>query len=210
MIAFEASLSVVGASLSDAGRRELELAIQEVNEPGPFLALTHGDVAPGNAFFDGRQLRLFDFETSDLRHALLDGSFARLRYLHSVWAGRIPDPIQHRIMEPYRAELVRGCPEAAVDHRFNHALLSCAFAWVAALCEELPSAWHADRKWGRATTRQRLVAALEHFHELALACGEFEALATDVLNLAIHLRHHWPPSDCDIPTFPALQNLDVS
>ncbi len=51
MVVFEASLNVVGASLSDAGGRELELTIREVNKPGAFLALRHGDVAPGNAFF---------------------------------------------------------------------------------------------------------------------------------------------------------------
>jgi len=206
MRSFEDALGAVGGSLSPGGRREIERAIVEVIDPGPFLVFTHGDVAPGNAFYNGSHVRLFDFETSDVRHALLDGSFARLRYLHSVWARRIPNAVQHRIMDAYRAELVAGCPEAAEDDLFDVALLSCSFAWVAALCEELPAAWREDRKWGRATMRQRIVAALEHFHRLALERGTFEALAADLHTVQVRLEARWPQADCTLPTFPAFHD----
>ena len=77
---------------------------------GPFLAFTHGDPTIGNVFIRDGEARLIDLETGEFRHALVDGSFARLRYLHSVWARRLPFSTQRRMLEAYRGELVYGCP----------------------------------------------------------------------------------------------------
>jgi hypothetical protein len=162
-------------------------------EPGPFHGLTNGDATSGNAFYRDGRVRLFDLETAGFRNALIDGSVCRLRHLHSVWARALPVTVQHRMQDAYRTELVRGCPEASDDRLFGPHLLAASAAWMAALCEELPAAIERDRTWGRATIRQRIVAALEHFERLADEWHTASALATHASEMSARLRQRWPP-----------------
>lgn len=67
--------------------------------PGPREVLTHGDPTPANAFLaDDGEVLLLDVETSAPRHAMVDGAFANLRYLHSVWARALPESLLHAIL----------------------------------------------------------------------------------------------------------------
>ncbi len=192
-----------GARVSRALEREVQAAAAAIRAPGPFLALTHGDATPGNAFYADGRVRLFDLETASFRHALLDGAFARLRYLYSVWARRVPDAVQRRTLEAYRRELVRGCPAAADDPSFAHALLACSAGWLAALCAHLPSVTDEDKRFGRSTWRQRIVAGLDHFVALAADLGAFTALADGCTDMAHRLRLRWPTGDCALPSYEA-------
>ena len=56
-----------------------------------------------------------------------------------------------------------------------------------------------DKRWGRSTRRQRIVAALEHFVRLAEELNRFPALAQAAHHTAHHLRKSWPASDCELP-----------
>ncbi len=80
-----------------------------------FTTWSHGDWTPANAFYDPSwdevAVRFFDLETGGWRHALLDGVYPRLRYIHSVWARRIPGDLQRRSDDVYREELARGIPD---------------------------------------------------------------------------------------------------
>jgi hypothetical protein len=187
-----AMLAGEGVLMTPALERDVASAIAALRDPGPFLAFTHGDAAIGNVFYlpDGTA-RLIDFETSDFRHALLDGCYARMRYLVSVWARRMPHDIQQRLLAAYRAELATGCPAATDDARFNHALASCSAAWLATIVSWLPSVVEADRKRGRSTVRQRIVTALDHFAVLSAETGYYGALAEASDTLAGRLRREW-------------------
>lgn len=199
-----------GIALSRASKQELESARKEITEPGPFLCFTHGDSTLSNAFYTDGAIHLFDFETAAFRHALLDGTFSRLRYLHSVWARHLPLPIQQQMQHAYRQALIDGCPQAADDRRFEHAFICCAAAWMAGLCSFLPTVTQQDKRWGRSTLRQRIVAALEHFVYLAEELNRFPALAESAHHIAHQLRKTWPASDCQLPLAKAFREAGAT
>ncbi len=182
---------------------EVETAIDEIRRPGGFLAFTHGDSTPANAIFDGSRVVLFDLEASGYRHALLDGSFPRIRYIHSLWARRIPLEVQRSLVDEYRRELVPGCPEAADDDRFDRAMACCGAGWLAGVLGLLPSVVERDRRWGVSTNRQRVIAALDHFASLSAELGRLPAIAAISAALAQQLRERWPESDCTLPLYRA-------
>jgi len=191
----------LGVEPSHGFEAELHLAAAEILEPGEFLVFTHGDATPANAFYDGETVRFLDFETCGFRHALLDGSFAPLRYLHSVWARRLPLSLREAALAAYREELVKGCPLAADDERFQRATAACAAAWLAGLCRLLEGVMEDDQRWGLSTNRQRIVAGLEHAAEVC--AGPFDAIARTAERLGKRLRGIWPLEDCDLRSYRA-------
>jgi hypothetical protein len=139
-----------------------------------------------------------DFEASGYRHALLDGSYSRIRYLHSAWARQIPVPIQRRMLSVYRKELARGCEAAANDDRFHAALIACSAGWLAGLLRLLPEVRDGDKCWGRSTNRQRILAALEHFSLLAKELDRFPATGETAMGMAANLRRQWGAEGSDM------------
>ncbi len=200
-----AVLSDLDVRVSAQVEREAAAAAAELLDPGPFLAFTHGDATPANFLCTPSGPRLFDLETGGYRHALVDGAYPRIRYLYSVWARLIPEPVPRRVLQAYREELVRGCAEAADDARWNRALASCALAWLAALCAFLPSVQEGDRRWGRSTVRQRVVAGLEHFAGTSEELAEFLATGEAAGWAAQHLRTIWPGADTVMPLYKAFR-----
>jgi hypothetical protein len=171
---------------------------REIDNHGPFHAFVHGDASVGNAFYDpiDDDVRLIDFESGAFRHALLDGSYPCIRYILSVWARRMPLDLQRILLKTYRDTLSEYCPEASDDEQFHHGLIACSAFWLAAILTYLPSVVEQDRKRGRSTERQRIVAALDHFVRLADDCGMPGALATAADNLHCRLRNQWSSEDC--------------
>lgn len=182
-----------------------------VAEPGPFLAYTHGDPCPDNSavYLASRghsadAFRLIDFEIGGYRHALRDGVYGRVRF-PTCWCVRdIPEPVIKRMEDAYRTELIKGCPAAADDALYARALvLSCA-AWIlTTLGWSLASAIQADREWGVATERQRILLRLPAFATLARQVGHLEALGetADRLNAALSTR--WADNPAPIDLYPA-------
>src|SRR5262245_63572186 len=81
-------------------------------------------------------------------------------------------------MEPaYRAELVKGCPEAGEDSIFETALVRvCAFWLLSTLGWHLDGALREDSTWGIATVRSRFLARLEGFLTIAGERAQLPAL----------------------------------
>lgn len=200
-------LDAHGVRPTTAVRADIEAACALIREPGPFLCLTHGDAAPGNILFRDGNVRLVDFEASDFRHALADGSFACIRYLYSVWARQVPADIRHRCLTAYRASLIPACPAAADDQLFGHGLVACSAAWLAAMCRHLTSVGDTDRKWGRATIRQRIAAMIDHFVPLAREHAAFEALGAAADDLGQRLSRRWPSEDLALQPYPAFVSI---
>ena len=146
---------------------------------------------------------LFDLEASGFRHALLDGAFARLRYLHSLWARTLDLGLQRELQQAYRDALAGGCPEAQDDARWETALICCSAAWLAGVGRLLPGVIERDRRWGVSGNRQRVVAALEHFAVLADELRRFPAMRTTAAKLARRLRMRWPAAEQTLEPYPA-------
>jgi hypothetical protein len=182
-------------------QQDIDEAISIIDTPGAFLAFVHGDATPANAFYIDGSIRLFDLETAGFRHCLLDGSFSRLRYIHSVWARSIPVDVQRRLMTAYRNTLLAGC---AVDETtFDRHLAACCAGWLAGLCTLLPAVMEQDRKWGRSTNRQRIVAGLNHFVMLSEELDTFQPLGK-LFHAALRcLYDAWPDEDYTMKQYPA-------
>jgi hypothetical protein len=202
-------MTSIGVPLTSPALEDVRSAIEEVRSPGPFLAWSHGDWTPANGFYDpspeGPEYRFFDLEASAWRHVLLDGTYARLRYLHSVWARQVPVDVQKKSAAVYRTELQQGCAAAGDDTRYTRAYLACAAGWLAGLLVFLPEVRDEDKRWGKSTYRQRIVTALDHFVVLAGELSGFQALAEASEKAAKCLRRSWPQTDCTMQVHRAFE-----
>lgn len=196
-----AMLMLIDTTVEEAALQDIDEAAGIINRPGLFSTLVHGDATPANVFYRGGRCGLIDFETAGFRHCLLDGSYARLRYIHSVWARAIPPDVQRRLMDTYRGHFLAGT--GLDEEAFNHHLLACCAGWLAGLCALLPAVMEQDRKWGRSTNRQRIVAGLQHFASLAEELDDFHALRALCHTALRRLYNTWPEADCTMKPYPA-------
>ncbi|GAB5491534.1 MAG: hypothetical protein Phog2KO_17490 [Phototrophicaceae bacterium] len=191
----------IGISISENTQNDLNQALQCIANPQQFLSLVHGDSTPANAFYRTGKIKLLDFETSNFRHCLLDGSYSRLRYLHSVWAREIPVRVQRKSMTAYTDIFLA---HTQLDKTlFDYHLGASCVAWLAGLFVLLPTTIEKDKKWGRSTNRQRLVTGLQHFIVIADEYSQFHALRDACLEAEQKLRRMWSEEDCTMRLYPA-------
>lgn len=71
----------------------------------------------------------------------------------------MPEHVTLRMEEAYRAELVKGCPEAADDRLFYRAVVEACVFWMLDWYHEfpLPAFLEKDRTIVTSTVRQRLL-----------------------------------------------------
>jgi hypothetical protein len=120
-----------------------------------------------------------------------------------VWAQQIPPGIRTSLLETYHQTLVKFYEPAANTRRFNEALMAGCAGWFAAICTVIPHVMQQDKKWGRSTGRQRVMAAIQHFIAISNELKIFPALRHTVQMLYHYLRDQWPDEDCHLGTFPA-------
>jgi hypothetical protein len=101
---------------------DMQRVARYVSDPGPFLALSQTDTCPDNCLYIGSEMRLLDFEFGAFQHALNDGARARSNFPTCWCVYRLPGQVVQQVETVYRAELVKGCPEAADDTRFYHGI----------------------------------------------------------------------------------------
>ena len=209
----EGTLTIFTEFSSALGRRpsaELDTEIQRIRaylaEPGPFLALTHGDATPANFIYTERNSWIFDWETTDFRNCLLDGVFAQVRYLHSVWAKRISDDVRDTVQQAYREALSRRLPEAADDSLYQPHAAACTLTWLAGLLVFYRHVQNEDVRWGRTTLRQRMYTGLLHVNQLPELAKHFPNLAGQVDELCAYFGKQWPEEDRTMPLFPAFEH----
>jgi hypothetical protein len=195
---------------------EIQAVAASVREPGPFLALTHGDAFPANDLFANGRLRLYDFERAAFRHALFDG-FIKPHLL--PWRRyRLPKAVEHRFEMRYRDELTTGCPEAADSDRYARASLEMRAVWVLwNTCRYLESALERDSHWEGdlsdeerlvcPTVRQRTLLILDSFAEATEQVGHLEAMGAAARRLAESLRTCWQPRPIQLRPFPAFGQM---
>ena len=186
-------------------RAELDAVVNAIESPGPFFSYIHGDPCPDNVFWDGKELRLFDFEFGGFGHALVDAAYGRMIFPTCWCANRVPNNLISRMEAAYRAELAKGCVEAQDDRIFETAMARvCGFWLLSTLGQSLARALEADRTWGIGTIRQRLLARLEAFIATAEEFDQLPALRGTANRLLEALHRQWgetPP----LPLYPAFQ-----
>ena len=185
---------------------EIEAVIAVVETPGPFHSYIHGDPCPDNVFWNGEELRLIDFEFGGFGHALMDATYGRMLFPSCWCANRVPRDVVSRMERAYRAELVKGCTGAQEDELFESALTDvCGFWMLSSLSRHLANAIEADRTWGIATMRQRVLARLDAFIATAEEFNRRPALRGVAARLLEALREAWPDAP-PLPLYPAFRN----
>jgi hypothetical protein len=203
--AYRASCAAVGLGPPAHVDGEIATITTLVEEnPGRFLALCQGDQnGPGGALRRGRQQRLFDFDCSHFRHALLEGVPAR-----TTWGCimHIPAHLGTQMEKMYRGEFVKGCLEVADDRLFCQALAAAAARWhVFQVLHRLPACLAQDAPRGPTTRRQQYLAWMDAFAALAEETGSMTALGTSARAMAAQLRTQWPQDTHILPSYPAFR-----
>ncbi|GII65374.1 hypothetical protein Skr01_54590 [Sphaerisporangium krabiense] len=194
---------VLGVPVTGAVEREFALALAELADPGPFLALSNGDPESNNVLVrsDGPpDARLIDFEFAGFTHALHDAvclhvpgpAWMRVSTMTARPAGSAPLP---QVGEVYRRALAAGVPQAEDERLYGRALAAAcmAFAFV--------RLWRLQVLDGRAAgdaSRAQLVSTLEAAASTAQEHHALPQLAGLCQHLAEALRHRWPDADIDI------------
>ncbi|MCH8273272.1 MAG: phosphotransferase [Armatimonadetes bacterium] len=182
------ALSVAVGSSAEEELREIATIIES---PGAFNTFTHGDSTPANAMVRDDGVVLIDFETAGYRHAFVDGSYSRLRYIHSVWARQIPSSIQAAMRLQYLDSFAKGARLQTERIGFDRDFCACCGAWMCALAGYVPDVMEEDKRWGLSTFRQRIIAGLEHFVDVANELNQFRNLADAAGKLSDRLKGLW-------------------
>jgi hypothetical protein len=126
----QSTIDTLGLPVTTAFTDEVQLVLESIFKPGPFTALTHGDIAPDNVFDheEPKGLQLIDFEWSSPRNALLDGTYLRMSMPTAWFAKSIPGDVLKPLELMYRKELMRTIPAASDDLAYSTSYTqACAF-----------------------------------------------------------------------------------
>jgi hypothetical protein len=184
---------------------EIALVTADVEEqPGLFLAFCKGDQnLAGDYIRRNGQPRLFDFNASGFRHALVEGMPGRMTWGCMM---RIPARILPLMDAAYQTELKHTHPEMS-DEILRRALVEAGARWhIFHVVHRLREALINDRQRGPTTLRQQMIAWLEAFADLSEALSFFPALGTSARRLAERLCKVWPVEASNLPYYPAFRS----
>ena len=179
-----------GLPVSSAAAAEMAAAIQELAEPGPFLAFSNGDPGENNFLVTGDDGRIIDFEAAGFRHALLDA--AALHVGHPRWIV-FPDAGRSGLEAVHRAALSEGTPEATDDSLFGYGLSAAVLA--SAIRAGSRRLTKLDRRPPGDPSRPQMVTILEYAAATARRYRQFMQLAGWCASLGELLRQRWPDAD---------------
>lgn len=196
-----------GISIGSGVESELARLKASLLNPGPFLAFTQGDSCPDNCLWIDSSIRLLDFEGGKFGPALKEGVYGRIHFPTCWCVYRLPENVPLRMEQAYRAELVKGCPEAADDTLFYRAVVeACAF-WLLDWYHAFPLAklLEKDRMIVTSTARQRFLMRSEILAQTTEEFGHLEAFGETVKAIATKLQEVWPPDEYAMPYYPAFR-----
>lgn len=196
---FQQACAALDLSIPGGAEQELADAVATLATPGPFDAYSVSDACPDNhRWLEGPTdaepgtLRFFDMEFGGFQHALLDAAYVWQPFPTCWCVNRLPAELPPRLEVAYRAELVRGCPEAGDDRAFGRALTAAAAVWwVSSTAWQIIPALAQDDQWGIATHRQRFPLRAANFAALAHRHGAFPALGALAEAFAARLHARW-------------------
>jgi hypothetical protein len=189
-------VAAAGAHADPGLQADLEQLARELANPGPFLAFTHGDMAPGNTLFTREGPRLVDFEYAGMRSALYDA----LMWLITL---PLPEELISRADTFYRSGLSQGCYAAQVDSDYLRARAVVAAARTVNLFQWIsPKALERDRDWAPGfTERAALLRHLERCRILLEPLNPVPALMRTLQSLEARLRERWTVEPFVWPVF---------
>jgi hypothetical protein len=194
----------IGLALPAEFASAMQIVTTTLLSPGPFLAFTPQDSCPDNHRFIDGQVRLFDFEGSTFRHALLDATYCRVPFPSCWCVNRLPEALVPRFEAAYREELVKGCPDAADDETFGHAMVvACVYWTIATISWNFERVLEEDHRWGIATVRQRHLLRLETLAAATKQLGYLESLGAFAQQMQAKLATLWPVEA--MPLYPAFR-----
>ncbi|WP_220448629.1 phosphotransferase [Nonomuraea mesophila] len=183
--------ALLGAPIEGGAERELAAALEELEHPGPFLALSNGDPEANNVLVHPAgdpDARLIDFEFAGYTHALHDA--VCLHVPGPGWLSVDPAHAEH-----HRRALAAGVPEAEDDRRYGFGLAAACFAYVLIRLERLAKVEARPPGDG---SRVQLVATLEAAARTADEHRSLPRLAGWARRVAGLLRRRWPDADVDL------------
>ena len=187
--------AALGTPVAGPAASELTAALEELNAPGPFLALSHGDAESNNIMVHEHgpaDARLIDFEAAGYAHALLD---AVCLYVPGPGWICVGDPGAAGLADQYRRALARGVPEAQDDRRYGFALASACMHWALLRLHRFAVL---DARAPGDHSRLQLVETLESAARAAEAHRALPHLAGWARRTADTLRRRWPDADLDL------------
>lgn len=200
--------------LSSQVETDLAEVVQALSSPGPFLSYSHGDPCSENCLFTEQGCKFVDFENGAYRHALFDAVYPRMSF-PTCWNGQqVPVTVAGQTEQSYRTALVTGCPEAADDRLFAHALvhactywtlLPCQFQALSRLTAHDPSFCPANLQ---TTMQQRLLFRFERLAQTTVEMGYLERLGNLFQTMGTTLRKRWPVQTHQLPLYPAFKDID--
>ncbi len=192
--------SLLGGTLPEA---ELAVMLQHMRDPGPWLALVHGDPCPDNVLLTAQGAALLDFEFAAPGHALIDAAHWRMGFPTCWCAGRVPDGVADSVEIAYRDTVAIAIPEARDTAAFR---LEYAIAVVVRLFGSLE--WHleaalkGDSTWGIATLRNRILWHLQAAIEATERAQSMPNLRSVAQSWLTDLARRWPDAE-PLPLYPA-------
>ncbi|MGP3970818.1 hypothetical protein [Streptomyces sp. 6N223] len=184
----------LGAPLTGRAASDLAVALGELDDPGPFLALSNNDAEANNCLVAPEgpaDARLIDFEHASYAHALTDA--VCLHVPGPAWMS-VGEPAASGLAGHYRRALARGVPEAEDDRRYGLGLAAACLSWALVRLERFP---RLDTRPPGLDSRGQLVATLEAAARAAEAHRALPALAGWARRTASLLRRRWPDADRD-------------
>jgi hypothetical protein len=185
-----------GARTDPGLQTDLEYLARELADPGPFLAFTHGDMAPSNTLFTHAGPRLVDFEYAGMRSALYDA----LMWLVSL---PLPEELIYRADTLYRSGLSQGCYAAQLDSEYLRARAVVVAARTVNVLQWIsPKALERDRDWAPGfTERAALLRHLERCRILLEPLNPVPALTRTLASLESRLQERWTVEPFVWPAF---------
>ena len=194
--------------LSPGVDEELHALKEALLNPGSFLAFVQSDAAPDNFLRADAGWQLLVFEGGRYTHALLEGVYCRMPFPTCWCVYRLPASIMQHVESVYRSELARGCPSAADDTLFYHAVVEACITWALSFHTHMRSLEHMltqDRALVALTDRQRF---LLYVNAAADASEQFEhlrAIGSSLRAIATRLTQIWPAA-VEPPYYPAFSS----
>lgn len=183
------------APAQGAVRRDIDVAIATIAEPGPFHAFSNGDSGANNCLVtaEGGDGRLIDFEHACYRHALLDA--AALHVPGSMWM-TVADPVRLGVEDAYRRVAAEGMSAALDDKSYEVGLISACS--LRALSKMLRFDKLDARDAGHHSRRQ-LVTTIERAVKTGERWNRLPDLTGWLADVAAALRRRWPDANVEFP-----------
>lgn len=184
-----------GVEIATGAEQEMGRLRRLFAEPGPFLALSNGDMMANNFMIDiddpDDHGRLIDFEFAHFDHALAHA--ANFFVPGPRWMV-VDDPIADQLEKEFRTTVTAGIPQAADDDSYQTGIAAGCVAMGFERCGNLPVM--DSRPPGHQSRLQR-IATIEAAATSAEARGRWPALTGLLRDLARTLRRRWPDADVD-------------